>query len=118
MSFYPFDTLHHKKSNNQSGKIMSDFVMSVRAVENGAFTDEVGPTQFLVVPAGHLPSPSHAVLAATWYSMVLAAAAWKNDNGEERGDILFIAHGYNMSESEVIERHRLLANDLLDLKFK
>jgi esterase/lipase superfamily enzyme len=37
---------------------------------------------------------------------------------EKRGDLLFAAHGYNMSESEVIERHRLLANGLADIGFK
>lgn len=97
---------------------MEDFVMSVRSVENGAFTDEVGPTQYLVVPRGQPLLPMYAIAANQWYAKVLAASAWKNQDGEARGDILFMVHGYNMNESEVIERHRLLAQDLEALQFK
>lgn len=92
--------------------------MSVRGVQNNSFNSVVGPTQFLVVPNAQMPLPAHAVHSATWYARVLADAAWKNSDGQDRGDILFVVHGYNNSEMEVIDRHRRLRDDLLMLGFK
>jgi hypothetical protein len=40
------------------------------------------------------------VSAQKWFEKVRNAAVWINENGERRGDILFIVHGYNMSEGE------------------
>jgi esterase/lipase superfamily enzyme len=97
---------------------MDDYVMSVRAVKGGEFIADVGPSRFLVVPSGQTPSPSHSISASAWYKAVRAASVWTNDNGDARGDILFIAHGYNMSESEVMERHRRLKDDLIAEGFK
>ena len=97
---------------------MVDYVMSVRDVENGSFVAEVGPTHFLIVPDGQPPAPSHTVDAAIWYEGVITEAAWENNKGDARGDILFIVHGYNMSSAEVIDRHRRIKADLNDLKFQ
>jgi len=55
---------------------------------------------------------------AAWYKAVRTAAAWRNDQGEPRGDLLFVVHGYNLSVDEVIQRHRRLKEDLLALGFK
>lgn len=71
---------------------MEDYVLSVRAVRSGAFVAEVGPSKFLVVPAGQSPTPAHAITQAAWYKVVRAAAAWQNHQGEPRGDLLFIVH--------------------------
>jgi esterase/lipase superfamily enzyme len=97
---------------------MPDYVMSVRAVRNGAFVAEVGPSKFLEVPDGLDPSPSHAITANAWYKTVRISSVWINNNGEDRGDILFIIHGYNTSETEVMERHRRLKDDLVAEGFK
>lgn len=97
---------------------MSDYVMSVRAEEKGGFVSDVGPTKYLFVPQGQDPSPADEIPARDWFANIMAASAWKNDNGEERGDILFIVHGYNMSEAEVMQRHRRLRDDLLAEGFK
>ncbi len=97
---------------------MDDFVMSVRAVRNGKFIPDVGPTKFLYVPEQQSPSPSHAKAASVWYKAVRSASVWKNAKGEERGDILFIVHGYNNSEEDVIARHRRLKADLNNEGFK
>ncbi|HEY3698909.1 MAG TPA: alpha/beta hydrolase [Spongiibacteraceae bacterium] len=96
---------------------MPDLIMSVRALMNDQFIADVGPTTFLNVPDGAMPLPAHAIPAAQWYQSILQAAAWKNSNGEQRGDILFIIHGYNMSEKEVIARHRRLKKDLINEGF-
>lgn len=92
--------------------------MSVRAVEGGKFVAEVGATQYLVVPDENDPSPTNAVTPAAWFKAVRKASVWRNADREERGDILFIVHGYNMSEAEVMERHRRLKDDLLAEGFK
>ena len=95
-----------------------DYVMSVRGVRSGVFVPEVGTTRFLQVPAGAGPAPDQAISASAWYKAVQAAAIWHNDLGEPRGDLLFIVHGYNMSEKEVMDRHRQIKNGLLALNFK
>ncbi|EMV7409520.1 TPA: alpha/beta hydrolase [Enterobacter soli] len=97
---------------------MPSYVMSVRKVSRGQFTADIGNTSYLVVPDGKDPSPGHAIPAQEWFDKVTNGAKWTNDKGQKRGDLLFAAHGYNMSESEVIERHRLLANGLADIGFK
>ena len=95
-----------------------DFVMSVRAVVKGQFVAESGDSTFLQVPAGALPSPGQKVAAKAWYKAVQTAGEWKNAAGEARGDILFIVHGYNMSEVEVMDRHRRIRSGLTELGFK
>ena len=97
---------------------MNDYLMSVRAVRSGEFVADVGPTKFLIVPPGQSPSPTNAITASAWYKAVRADAVWTNSNGEARGDILFVIHGYNMSENEVIQRHRRIRDDLIDLGFR
>ena len=97
---------------------MEDYVLSVRAVRNGAFVADVGPSKFLVVPPGQSPAPSQAITQAAWYKAVRAAAVWQNARGEARGDLLFVVHGYNMSVADVIQRHRRLKEDLMALGFK
>jgi esterase/lipase superfamily enzyme len=97
---------------------MNDYLMSVRAVRSGQFVADVGPTKFLIVPSDQSPSPTNAISSAAWYKAVRADSVWTNSNGEARGDILFVIHGYNMSEDEVIQRHRRIRDDLIDLGFK
>ena len=97
---------------------MADYVLSVRAVRNGAFVADVGPSKFLVVPPGQAPAPAQAITPAAWYQAVRAAAVWQNERGEARGDLLFVVHGYNMSADDVIQRHRRLQEDLIALGFK
>ena len=98
---------------------MSDFVLSVRAVRSGAFVADVGPSKFLEVPdAAATTDPSQAITKAAWYGAVIEAAKWKNDSGEDRGDILFIVHGYNSTPADALARHRRIKQDLLGLGFK
>ena len=96
---------------------MVDYVMSVRAVENNAFTGDVGETQFLAIPSGQNPLPAHAIPADAWYAQVLKEASWQSGT-EPRGDILFFVHGFNNSEGDVMNRHRSLQQGLGELSFK
>lgn len=104
--------------NHAEVKIMVDFVMSVRAVRANAFVAGVGTTKYLAIPDEQLPNPGQAIDGDAWFKAVRKAAVWTNDDNQARGDILFIVHGYNMSETEVMERHRRLRQDLEEIGFK
>lgn len=102
---------------------MSDrFVMCARAVENGAFIPEPGPSLFLLVPEGEDPSPAHAVPKPdVWFKRLRLAATWGKDsrNAErDRGDLLVFVHGYNNDQQIVMERHDQLKKGLTEVGFK
>lgn len=99
---------------------MVDFVMSVRGVSGGAFDDTVGATRFLIVPDNVDPAPvtDQIKKPTDWYAQVIASGKWTNDDGKERGDILIIVHGYNMSVAEVMSRHRQIKQGLAANHFK
>lgn len=95
-----------------------DYVLSVRATSGGVFVADVGATRFLEVPASALPDPRQDVAPTSWYNDVRSAGTWTNSDGKARGDILFVIHGFNNSEAEVIQRHRLVKSGLATLGFK
>ncbi|HST27594.1 MAG TPA: alpha/beta hydrolase [Rudaea sp.] len=95
-----------------------DYVFSVRASSANAFVAKVGPSRFLEVPENAMPAPDQALASTTWCKHVLDAAAWQNAQGQPRGDILFIVHGYNNSEQDVMQRHRIMKSGLAALGFK
>lgn len=99
---------------------MVDFVMSVRGVSGGVFNDTVGATRFLIVPdnADPMPVKEQIKKPADWFAQVIASGRWTNDDGKERGDILFIVHGYNVSVSQAVSRHRLIKQGLAAKNFK
>src|SRR6185312_17275685 len=99
---------------------MVDFVMSVRGVSGGAFDETVGATRFLIVPDNVDPAPVKEQIRrpADWYAQVIANGKWTNDDGKERGDILFIVHGYNTSVAEAMSRHRQIKQGLAANHFK
>ena len=95
-----------------------DFILSVRASSANAFIAKVGPSRFLEVPENAMPAPDQALASGIWCKHVLDAAAWQNAQGQPRGDILFIVHGYNNSEQDVMQRHRIMKSGLAALGFK
>lgn len=97
------------------------FVMCARAVKKGAFIAEPGPSRFLVVPEGQLPSPDQAIGADAWFKRLRAAATWGRDSRDpsrERGDLLVFVHGYNNDQAIVLARHDRLRADLAAAGFK
>ena len=98
------------------------FVMCARAVEKANFISEPGPSLFLLVPEGELPSPKHAVKKADqWYKKLRKAATWDKDSRNrklDRGDLLVFVHGYNNDQKIVMERHAQLKRDLSSVGFK
>ena len=96
-----------------------EFLMTVRAAAGGQFTADVGPTRFLRVPVGVVPALAHEQSSASWLADVQAAGAWSTPGPapQPRGDIVFVVHGYNMSEAEVIDRHRRIRLGLEECGF-
>lgn len=98
------------------------FVMCARAVEDGVFIAEPGPSLFLLVPEGERPSPKHAMKKTDqWFKKLRIAATWGKDsrNGElDRGDLLIFVHGYNNDQKIVMDRHAQLKRDLSSVGFK
>ena len=98
------------------------FVMCARAVKNGAFIPESGPSMFLLVPEGERPSPKHAVSKPDlWFKKLRRASVWgmdARDGARERGDLLVFVHGFNNDQKLVMERHAQLRRDLTAAGYK
>ncbi len=95
-----------------------DFLVSVRAVRSGRFTNRVGPrTLFLKVPSTATePEPAHKIRLRDWIAEVEAAAA--PDGPGCRGDILCFIHGFNTTPQENLERHRVIRQGLAAQGFR
>ncbi|MBL8764386.1 MAG: alpha/beta fold hydrolase [Phycisphaerae bacterium] len=96
-----------------------DYIISVRGVKSGAWTNEPGPTRWLRVPSGSDPDPSFAATSEAdrrkLVDEILMGAGGANaqgvlppdpGTGQPPGDLLVFVHGYNNSVGEVIVRHR------------
>lgn len=97
------------------------FVMCARAVRDGRFISEPGPSLFLSVPQGGTPSPAHKKETEEWIKELMIASSWGKDSrgtGYDRGDLLIFIHGYNNSQQEVMKRHALLKSGLSSVGFK
>ncbi|MFA7282661.1 MAG: alpha/beta hydrolase [Sterolibacterium sp.] len=98
------------------------FVMCARAVEDGVFIAEPGPSLFLLVPEGERPSPKHAMKKIDqWFKKLRIAATWGKDSRNsalDRGDLLVFVHGYNSDQKIVMKRHAQLKRDLSFAGFK
>ena len=101
---------------------MDRFVICTRAVRNGRFIAEPGPTRYLQIPPGVTPAPDHEVKRAdVWIKRLRKASVWGQDarvRSRERGDILVFVHGYNNSQKVVMARHDRLALDLMSAGYK
>ena len=94
---------------------MPDYLITVRAIGDGAFTDSPGATTFLKLEdADTAPfSPAHAMPGDDWVREVIGQVAKSKDaTGVLRGDVLVFIHGYNNSMPDVLTRHRILKRDL------
>ena len=91
---------------------MSDFVMSARTVEGGAFGDEPDRTRYLLVPDDALPTPDHAESQRAWADELVEEATVDEADGVRTGNILIFVHGFNNEPPVVMARHRRLKKDL------
>ncbi len=98
------------------------YVMTTRALRDGAFGSEPGPTRYLRVPRERTrPEPADALKPAQWFDEVQQAATGgpgaRCPEGE-RGHVLFFVHGYHNPPEVVFARTRQLATDLEAIGFR
>lgn len=94
---------------------MPDYLISVRNIRQGRFGDEPGTTRFLEVPRGEgEPNPDHGIGRARWVDEVMSRSRIGTDpaTGRDCGDILVFVHGYNNDLPTVMDRHRMLRENL------
>ncbi len=99
---------------------MADYIVCVRNIEKEEFGNEPGTTHFLKIPANKKEiSTAHKIKKSKWIETVRKNSVVKiNTDGHKCGDILVFIHGYNNSQSTMLERHRQIKNALEILKFK
>ena len=96
-----------------------DYIICARSIKKGKFRNEPGKSKFLFVPDDQLPLPGQAVSRKNFFDQAIKEAAGGHDvNSDDTGDILVFIHGYNNSQEIVMERHRLLKNNLYQKGFK
>jgi len=94
---------------------MPDYLITVRSVSNGAFTDSPGATTFLKLDdADTAPfDPALSMPPDDWVRELIGQVVKSTDaTGVLRGDVLAFIHGYNNSMADVLARHRVLKRDL------
>jgi pimeloyl-ACP methyl ester carboxylesterase len=96
-----------------------DYVITARAVRNGAFVADVGSVRYLRVPPdAAVPTPEMGTTSQgdinKWIAEVrtLADGAPNPNSISVAGDVLIFIHGYNNDLPIIMQRQRQLAKDL------
>lgn len=99
---------------------MSDYIITTRSVikPKGAkakfgFSSEPGPTRFLKVPDKRNPVPSHEINRTTFFGEVVGTPA-----APKCEDIVVFVHGYNVTQTDLIKRHRSIRAGLAKAGYK
>lgn len=92
---------------------MPDYIVCTRAIEGGSFSSEPGPTRFLRVPEKKNPSPSHQINRTTFIEEVVGTPS-----AQKCEDIVVFIHGYNVTQSDLIKRHRSIRSGLAKAGYK
>lgn len=86
-----------------------DYVMSVRSIRQGAFSDEPGATHFLEIPGNASQmTPAHSIKKTRWLEKILDASKKGAHGPVAEGDIVVYVHGFNTSQKTVLKRLRSL----------
>lgn len=95
---------------------MSDYIFSVRSQnkDTDTFDDTPGTASYLIVPEGtDILRPSQSVDQQSWVKSIIGQVQNKAIPGVNN-DIIFLVHGYNASENDILNNHRLLKQGLSD----
>jgi pimeloyl-ACP methyl ester carboxylesterase len=96
---------------------MPKFVITVRAIANGAFGDGLGnKIRYLVIPDEASPLPTQEVTYKLWRAQVMASFP-KDAAGAAQGDVVFFVHGFNESANDVAALHGTIARGLATAGF-
>ena len=93
-------------------QVMSDYLISTRKVRKKVFSSEPGPTRFLDVPSSRLPDPKHEVTRTEFIERIIGSTA-----GPTCADVVFFIHGYNVTQRDLIRRHRSIQRGLKSTGF-
>lgn len=100
---------------------MKDYFICVRNIEKDKFGNEPGATHFLEIPSSvkNIEISHKSSKKSDWFNTVIKnGVTRKDDNGNEFGDVLVFIHGYNNSQSSVLESHRQIKKSLKKVGFK
>jgi esterase/lipase superfamily enzyme len=86
---------------------MPDYIICTRAIEGGSFSSEPGSTRFLKVPDNTNPAPPHQINKSAFINDVVG-----KPNAQKCEDIVVFVHGYNVTQSDLIQSHRKIRNGL------
>jgi len=90
---------------------MPKFIITVRAIANGAFSGSLGTTRYLSVPDDALPLPAHEITRTDWLNRVIAT--FPNVRaGVAEGNVVFFVHGFNETSDDVARMHGEIAAGL------
>ncbi len=92
---------------------MPDYIVCTRAIEGGSFSSEPGPTRFLKVPDKKNPAPSHQINRTTFIEEVVGTPT-----AQKCEDIVVFVHGYNVTQDDLIKRHRSIRTGLQKAGYK
>ncbi len=100
---------------------MTDHIICVRRIKNGAFDPEPsdpGTARFLSVPTTAADiDPSHEITAKKSWTLKVLEEAKASPTGKT-GDILFYVHGFNTETGVMLQRHRKIRAKLAKAGFK
>jgi esterase/lipase superfamily enzyme len=87
-----------------------DYIFCSRNTAQGKFGTSSGPTKFLEVPSAATDlSPAMAIPRRAWFDKVVAIAETnRTPQNLPVGDVLIYIHGFNVSQSLVLARHRAI----------
>lgn len=99
-----------------------DFVFTVRRIEGGEFGAEPGVSRFLEVPkeTKSVEVAHENKKKSEWVKKVLAQAVSSTNprTGNPTGDIVIYVHGFNTTQTTMLERHRKIRKGLEAVGFQ
>lgn len=92
---------------------MADYLISTRNIRKNGFTDEPGSTRYLKVPGSANPNPAHEVTRTAFLDEVVGTPDAPNCE-----DVLVFVHGYNVTQADLIKRHRRIRSGLTNAGYR
>ena len=86
---------------------MPDYVVCTRGIKGGSFSSEPGPTRFLKIPDKRNPDPSHEINRTAFIKDVVGTP-----QAQKCEDLVVFVHGYNVTQADLIKRHRSIRTGL------
>jgi Alpha/beta hydrolase of unknown function (DUF900) len=102
-----------RSSSKSSPKLMPDYIVCTRTIKGDSFSNEPGPTRFLKIPDKRNPGPSHGINRTAFIADVVGTP-----QAQKCADMVVFVHGYNVTQSDLIKRHRSIRTGLAKAGYK